>query len=50
MIGEIWDKEMAEMACWTALVDRMVLSMLHTNSAEGTFVRLANLRLPDKFM
>ncbi len=43
MIGEIRDTETAQIACRAALVGRMVLSTLHTNSAEGAFARLMDL-------
>lgn len=47
MVGEIRDQETAEIACRAALVGRMVLSTLHTNSAEGAFTRLLDLGVPE---
>lgn len=47
MIGEIRDQETAEIACRAALVGRMVLSTLHTNSPEGAVTRLTDLGVPD---
>jgi general secretion pathway protein E len=46
MIGEIRDEETAAMACRAAMVGRMVLSTLHTNSAEGAYNRLMDLGVP----
>ena len=46
MIGEIRDEETAEIACRAALVGRMVLSTLHTNSPEGAETRLMDLGVP----
>ncbi len=46
MIGEIRDEETAEIACRAALVGRMVLSTLHTNSPEGAITRLTDLGVP----
>ena len=43
LIGEIRDTETAEMACRAALVGRLVLSTLHTNSAEQARTRLLDL-------
>lgn len=47
MIGEIRDQETAEIACRAALVGRMVLSTLHTNSPEGAVTRLVDLGVPE---
>ena len=47
MIGEIRDQETAEIACRAALVGRMVLSTLHTNSPEGAVTRLTDLGVPE---
>lgn len=47
MIGEIRDQETAEIACRAALVGRMVLSTLHTNSPQGSVTRLIDLGVPD---
>ncbi|MGH1455062.1 MAG: GspE/PulE family protein [Paracoccaceae bacterium] len=43
MIGEIRDSLTAEIACRAALVGRMVLSTLHTNSAQGAVARMLDL-------
>ncbi len=43
MIGEIRDRETAEIACRAALVGRLVLSTLHVNSAAEARLRLSNL-------
>jgi len=47
MIGEIRDAETAEIACRAAQVGRLVLSTLHTNSAEAAPARLVDLGVPD---
>lgn len=47
MVGEIRDEETAEIACRAALVGRMVLSTLHTNSPEGAVTRLMDLGVPE---
>jgi type IV pilus assembly protein PilB len=43
MIGEIRDKETAEMAIRAALTGHLVLSTLHANDAMGTLSRLVNM-------
>jgi general secretion pathway protein E len=43
MIGEIRDRETAEIAMRAALTGHLVLSTLHTNSAIGAFTRLADI-------
>ncbi len=43
MVGEIRDKETAEMAVQAALTGHLVLSTLHTNSAAGALTRLLNM-------
>ena len=43
MIGEIRDRETAEIAMRAALTGHLVLSTLHTNSATGAFTRLADI-------
>jgi general secretion pathway protein E len=43
MIGEIRDKETAEIALRAALTGHLVLSTLHTNSALGAFTRLGDI-------
>jgi general secretion pathway protein E len=47
LIGEIRDAETAEMACRAALVGRLVLSTLHTNSAAQAVTRLKDLGVAD---
>ncbi|WP_170565697.1 GspE/PulE family protein [Ruegeria atlantica] len=47
MVGEIRDEETAEIACRAAMVGRMVLSTLHTNTPEGAVTRLTNLGVPE---
>ncbi|MGB7269313.1 MAG: ATPase, T2SS/T4P/T4SS family [Albidovulum sp.] len=47
LVGEIRDEETAEIACRAAQVGRMVLSTLHTNSAEGAVTRLVDLGVPE---
>ena len=46
MVGEIRDQETAEIACRAALVGRMVIATLHTNSAEGAVMRMLDLGVP----
>lgn len=43
MIGEIRDRETADIAMRAALTGHLVLSTLHTNSAAGAFARLADI-------
>ncbi len=43
MVGEIRDKETAEMATHSALTGHLVLSTLHTNTAAGAIPRLINM-------
>lgn len=43
MVGEIRDKETAEIAVQSALTGHLVLSTLHTNSATATVVRLLDM-------
>ena len=43
LIGEIRDRETAEIAVGSALTGHLVLSTLHTNDAAGAISRLANL-------
>lgn len=43
MVGEIRDCDTAQIACRAALVGRMVLSTLHTNSARGAVARMLDL-------
>ncbi|MFZ2621480.1 MAG: GspE/PulE family protein [Minisyncoccia bacterium] len=48
MIGEIRDKETAEIAVNSALTGHLVFSTLHTNTAAGTFPRLIDLGVNPK--
>lgn len=43
LVGEIRDRETAEMAVQASLTGHLMLSTLHTNSAVGTVPRLVNL-------
>jgi type IV pilus assembly protein PilB len=43
LVGEIRDSETANLAVQAALVGRLVLSTIHTNSAAGAFVRLIDM-------
>jgi len=43
MVGEIRDRETAEMAIQAALTGHMVLSTLHTNDAPSTVIRLLDM-------
>ncbi len=43
MVGEIRDKETAEMAIHASLTGHLVLSTLHTNNAAGTIPRLLDM-------
>lgn len=47
LVGEIRDSETAEIAVRAAQVGRLVLSTLHTNSAEGALRRLVDLGVPE---
>jgi type IV pilus assembly protein PilB len=48
MVGEIRDEDTAKIAANSALTGHLVFSTLHTNSAAGTFARLADLGItPD---
>lgn len=46
MIGEIRDKETAEMAVQAALTGHLVISTLHTNDAPSAITRLLEIGLP----
>ncbi|MDA0771755.1 MAG: GspE/PulE family protein [Cyanobacteria bacterium] len=46
MIGEIRDKETAEIAIKAALTGHLVLSTLHTNDAPSTITRLIDMGIP----
>ena len=43
LVGEIRDKETAEIAIQAALTGHLVLSTLHTNDAPGALIRLQNM-------
>lgn len=43
MVGEIRDSETANLAIQAALVGRLVMSTIHTNSASGAFIRLIDM-------
>ncbi|WP_395541047.1 GspE/PulE family protein [Neotabrizicola sp. sgz301269] len=47
LVGEIRDRETAEIAVRAAQVGRLVLSTLHTNSAAGAVTRLVDLGVPE---
>ena len=49
MIGEIRDRETADIALRAALTGHLVLSTLHTNSALGAFTRLSDIGI-DNFL
>jgi type IV pilus assembly protein PilB len=46
LVGEIRDKETAEIAINAALTGHLVLTTLHTNSAAATFARLIEMGVP----
>ncbi len=50
MVGEIRDRETAEIAVDAALTGHLVFSTLHTNTAAGTFPRLIDLGVNSKTM
>ncbi len=50
LVGEIRDKETAEIAIQAALTGHLVLSTLHTNNAAGTIPRLTNLGIKASFI
>ena len=47
MVGEVRDKETAEIAVQAALTGHLVLSTLHTNDAAGAVVRLRDMGIDD---
>jgi len=47
LIGEIRDRETAEIAVQASLTGHLVLSTIHTNSALGSVSRLLNMGVPD---
>ncbi len=46
LVGEIRDKETAEIAINASLTGHLVLSTLHTNNAPGVFARLIEMEVP----
>ena len=50
MVGEIRDRETAEMAIQAALTGHLVLSTLHTNDAPTAISRLLDLGVPDHLL
>lgn len=50
MVGEIRDKETAEIAINSALTGHLVFSTLHTNNAAGSFPRLIDLGVNPKII
>ena len=46
LVGEIRDRETAEIALRASLTGHLVLSTLHTNSAVGAFARLHDMGIP----
>ena len=46
LVGEIRDRETAEMALRASLTGHLVLSTLHTTSAVGAFTRLQDMGIP----
>ena len=50
MVGEIRDKETAEIAIQSALTGHLVFSTLHTNTAAGAFPRLIDLGVNPKVL
>ncbi len=46
MVGEIRDKETAEIAIRAALTGHLVLSTIHTNDASSTLTRLVDMDIP----
>lgn len=46
LVGEIRDKETAELAVRASITGHLVLSTLHTNDAVGTIPRLSDLEIP----
>ena len=47
LIGEMRDKETAQIAVQAALTGHLVLSTLHTNDAPSSFIRLKDMGIPD---
>ena len=47
MVGEIRDRETAQIAVQAALTGHVVLSTLHTNNASSTITRLLDMGIED---
>ena len=47
LIGEMRDRETAQIAIQSALTGHFVLSTLHTNDAPSSFIRLKDIGIPD---
>ncbi|CAM3771553.1 Putative type II secretion system protein E [Vibrio aerogenes CECT 7868] len=47
LIGEMRDKETAQIAIQSSLTGHFVLSTLHTNDAPSSFIRLKDIGIPD---
>ncbi len=47
LVGEIRDRETAELAVQAALTGHLVLATLHTNDAPGALIRLVDMGVPD---
>lgn len=45
MVGEIRDKETAQIAVQAAITGQLVLATIHTNNAAGAIVRLVNMKV-----
>jgi general secretion pathway protein E len=50
LVGEIRDKETAQIAVQASLTGHLVLSTIHTNSSSATITRLRNLGLDDHLL
>ncbi len=50
MVGEIRDKETADIAVKAALTGHLVISTLHTNDAPGTIVRLVDMGIDPMYV
>ena len=47
MVGEVRDRETAEIAIQAALTGHLLFSTLHTNSAAGAVTRLMDMGIDD---
>ena len=50
MVGEVRDRETADMAIQAALTGHLVLSTLHTNDAPSALTRLVDMGVPPFFV